>query len=89
MAHTSRLPSSAAARHLPPRPRVGASLHAPLPDLSALLEGYGHTPRFVTGENPEAVHQALAGALDASLDEIGEIQRRARTEGAVERPLCR
>jgi xylulose-5-phosphate/fructose-6-phosphate phosphoketolase len=59
----------------------------PEDELRALLEGYGHTPRFVTGENPESVHQALAGTLDASLDEIAEIQRRARTEGAVERPL--
>jgi xylulose-5-phosphate/fructose-6-phosphate phosphoketolase len=32
------------------------------------------------------VHQALAAALDASLDEIAEIQRRARTGGAVEQP---
>ena len=58
----------------------------PEDELRSLLEGYGHTPRFVTGDDPETVHQALAAALDASLDEIAEIQRRARTEGAVERP---
>ena len=58
----------------------------PEDELRSLLEGYGHTPRFVTGDDPEAVHQALAAALDASLDEIAEIQRRARTEGALERP---
>ena len=58
----------------------------PEDELRALMEGYGHAPRFVTGDDPEAVHQALAAALDASLDEIAEIQRKARTEGAVERP---
>jgi xylulose-5-phosphate/fructose-6-phosphate phosphoketolase len=59
----------------------------PEAELRALMEGYGHAPRFVTGDDPEAVHQALAAALDTSLDEIATIQRRARTEGAVERPL--
>src|ERR671910_198065 len=48
------------------------------PDLRALLEGYGHSPRFVEGDDPPAVHQALAGALDSALDEIASIQRRAR-----------
>ena len=55
-------------------------------ELRALMEGYGHSPRFVEGDDPEAVHQALAAALDSSLDEIAEIQRRARTEGVTERP---
>ena len=59
----------------------------PEDELRALMEGYGHAPRFVTGDDPEAVHQALAAALDASLDEIADIQRKARTEGEVERPL--
>jgi xylulose-5-phosphate/fructose-6-phosphate phosphoketolase len=53
----------------------------PEDELRALLEGYGHAPRFVEGDDPEAVHQALAGELAASLDEIAAIQRRARTEG--------
>ena len=59
----------------------------PEDELRALMKGYGHAPRFVTGDDPEAVHQALAAALDASLDEIADIQRKARTEGEVERPL--
>ena len=37
----------------------------PEDELRALLEGYGHAPRFVEGDDPEAVHQALAAALDA------------------------
>ncbi len=58
----------------------------PEDELRALLEGYGHAPRFVTGDDPEAVHQALAAELDGALDEIAEIQRRARDDGDLERP---
>src|SRR5829696_5666122 len=58
----------------------------PEDELRALLEGYGHAPRFVTGDDPEAVHQALAAELDAALDEIAEIQRRASDDGDRERP---
>ena len=47
-----------------------------------MLEGYGHAPRFVTGDEPEAVHQLLAAELDGALDEIAEIQRRAREGGS-------
>jgi xylulose-5-phosphate/fructose-6-phosphate phosphoketolase len=50
-------------------------------ELEALLRGYGHTPYFVDGDEPEAVHQALAGALDTALDDIARIQRAARTRG--------
>jgi xylulose-5-phosphate/fructose-6-phosphate phosphoketolase len=55
-------------------------------ELRALLEGYGHAPRFVTGDDPATVHQALAAELDGALDEIAEIQRAAREEGRIERP---
>jgi xylulose-5-phosphate/fructose-6-phosphate phosphoketolase len=55
-------------------------------ELVALLEGYGHRPILVTGgfdgEDPAAVHQRFAAALDEALDEIGAIQRRAREDGA-------
>jgi xylulose-5-phosphate/fructose-6-phosphate phosphoketolase len=55
-------------------------------ELVALMEGYGHRPILVTGgfdgEEPTAVHQRFAAALDEALDEIREIQRRAREDGA-------
>jgi xylulose-5-phosphate/fructose-6-phosphate phosphoketolase len=54
----------------------------PEAELRSLLEGYGYAPRFVTGHEPEAVHQALAAELDGALDEIAAIQR----AGAGERP---
>ncbi|HEU5065196.1 MAG TPA: phosphoketolase family protein [Gaiellaceae bacterium] len=53
-------------------------------ELIALFEGYGHRPILVTGgfdgEEPAAVHQRFAAALDEALDEITEIQRRARSD---------
>ncbi|HEX5827564.1 MAG TPA: phosphoketolase family protein [Candidatus Limnocylindrales bacterium] len=58
----------------------------PKAELTALMEGYGHKPYFVEGEDPAEVHQQLAATLDAVTDEIREIQRRAREEGVTERP---
>jgi xylulose-5-phosphate/fructose-6-phosphate phosphoketolase len=58
----------------------------PREELRALLEGYGHAPRFVEGDEPAAVHQELAAAIDDAVAEIAEIQRAAREEGRVERP---
>ena len=58
-------------------------------ELENLFIGYGYTPYFVEvddPDNPEATHQAMAGTLDAVLDEIREIQRRAREDGDTTRP---
>src|SRR5690349_11482618 len=55
----------------------------PEEDLTGLLRGYGHEPRYVEGDDPAAVHQAMARALDDCLDAIADIQRRAR-EGGIE-----
>ncbi len=51
----------------------------PESDLISLLIGYGYAPRVVAGDEPVAVHQALAATLDEVLDEIDRIQRRARS----------
>ncbi len=58
----------------------------PEPELRALMEGYGYAPRFVTGEEPAAMHEAMADTLEQVVAEIGAIQRRARTEGQTQRP---
>ena len=58
----------------------------PREELSALMEGYGHTPYYVEGDDPAEVHQQLAATLDRALDDIREIQRQAREEGVTERP---
>ncbi|WP_137231125.1 phosphoketolase family protein [Streptomyces sp. BPSDS2] len=58
----------------------------PEEELDRLLRGYGHDPLFVTGDDPAAVHRALAAAMDTALDRIGAYQRAAREDGATERP---
>jgi len=58
----------------------------PEAELARLLEGYGHSPIFVTGDEPEAVHQALASALDACLDEVARIQKAATPGGQSGHP---
>ncbi|GHD46178.1 phosphoketolase family protein [Mycetocola manganoxydans] len=55
-------------------------------ELDGLLRGYGHTPYYVEGEDPEQMHQDFARILDACLTEIREIKRRAREDGRTERP---
>jgi xylulose-5-phosphate/fructose-6-phosphate phosphoketolase len=50
----------------------------PREELESLLRGYGWDPRFVVGEEPQAMHEAMAATLDEVLDEIASIQHRAR-----------
>jgi xylulose-5-phosphate/fructose-6-phosphate phosphoketolase len=47
-------------------------------ELIKLFEGYGYRPYFVEGDEPQAMHQLMAGTLDAVLDEIGAIQSECR-----------
>jgi xylulose-5-phosphate/fructose-6-phosphate phosphoketolase len=58
----------------------------PEEELDALLRGYGHAPRYVTGSEPEQMHRDMAAALDEVLDEIDRIQWAARTGERVPRP---
>ncbi|WP_435283610.1 phosphoketolase family protein [Streptomyces koelreuteriae] len=58
----------------------------PEEELDSLLRGYGHEPIHVGGDDPAAVHRAMAHALDTALDRIADAQRAAREEGATERP---
>jgi len=58
----------------------------PREELADYLRGCGHKPYFVEGDDPAQVHQIFAATLDHVLDEIAEIQRRARTEGLLDRP---
>jgi len=55
-------------------------------ELVSFLDGCGWRPLIVSGDEPEAVHQALAGALDEALDRIAEIQQAAREAGDDSRP---
>src|SRR5689334_22985350 len=58
----------------------------PHEELENLFVGYGYKPYFVEGDDPPVVHQQMAATLDAMVDEIHAIQRRARAEGFTKRP---
>jgi xylulose-5-phosphate/fructose-6-phosphate phosphoketolase len=55
-------------------------------ELESLLRGYGWTPHFVEGEDPEKMHQAMAGALERCVLEIRRVQEQARSAGEARRP---
>src|SRR5205814_5801722 len=48
-------------------------------ELHRLLEGYGWRPYLVEGDDPGVLHEAMAATLDEILDDIGRLQREART----------
>ncbi|MQA24273.1 MAG: phosphoketolase [Micromonosporaceae bacterium] len=58
----------------------------PEADLLSIFRGQGYAPRVVAGDDPAAVHRQLAATLDTALDEIAEIQRRARGGHHTEPP---
>ncbi|WP_405426010.1 phosphoketolase [Micromonospora sp. NBC_00617] len=58
----------------------------PEADLLDIMRGSGYQPYVVSGDDPAVVHRTLAATMDRALDEIAEIQRRARSGGVVERP---
>src|SRR5580698_2553058 len=55
-------------------------------ELEQLLRGYGWTPFFVEGHEPGPMHEAMAAALDAAVEQIQKIQQDARVHGHLERP---
>ena len=55
-------------------------------ELDQLFRGYGYTPYFVEGDDPETMHQLMAATLDAVVQEIQSIQAGARSGGRTERP---
>ena len=59
----------------------------PHEELEALFRGYGYAPIFVEGDEPQAMHQKMAAALDAAFASILSIQKNARNGGKAERPI--
>lgn len=55
-------------------------------ELKQLLNGYGWTPYFVEGDEPEKMHQRMAKVLEKTISEIKEIQRIAREKNDETRP---
>ena len=58
----------------------------PRDELDHLLRGYGWTPYFVEGHEPEPMHEAMAAALDTVVDHIQQIQDEARNHANTTRP---
>ena len=58
----------------------------PREELEALFRGYGYTPYFVEGDDPQEMHQLMAATLDTVIAKIQHIQRDARTNGFTGRP---
>jgi xylulose-5-phosphate/fructose-6-phosphate phosphoketolase len=58
----------------------------PEQELEQFFRGCGWEPLFVSGDEPEAMHQLMAAALDTAVERIRDIQEHARTTGDSSRP---
>lgn len=55
-------------------------------ELEKLFQGYGYTPYFVEGNDPETMHQLMASTLEHCVLEIRKFQEEARRTGIATRP---
>ena len=55
-------------------------------ELDQLFRGYGYTPYFVEGDDPETMHELMAATLDTIIGEIQRIKADAARDGFTERP---
>ena len=58
----------------------------PHQELENLMRGYGWDPLFVEGDDPAAMHPAMAQAMENAVDRIQAIQSEARRSGDAHRP---
>jgi xylulose-5-phosphate/fructose-6-phosphate phosphoketolase len=67
---------------------AGPTVLARIPhdELVELLTGYGYSPYFVEGDDPETMHQLMASTMELVVDEIRAIQKDAREHGFKTRP---
>ena len=56
-------------------------------ELENLFTGYGWTPHFVEGDDPEVMHQNMAATMEKCVLEIRRIQEEARSSGKATRAL--
>ena len=54
-------------------------------ELESLLRGYGWTPYFVEGSEPDSMHQAMAATVEHCILDIRECQQAARRQGVGDR----
>ncbi len=55
-------------------------------ELESLFVGYGYTPLFVEGDDPDELHQKMAATLDAAVEQIRAAQETARNARSPSRP---
>ena len=55
-------------------------------ELEQLMRGYGWTPYFVEGSDPDSMHQAMAATVEHAIDEIRRVRQEALSTGVAERP---
>ena len=59
----------------------------PREELTQFLTGCGYRPYYVEGHEPEPMHQAMASTLETVILEIRAIQKEARKNGFLQRPV--
>ena len=55
-------------------------------ELEQLFRGYGWTPYFVEGDEPEVMHEAMATMMDKAVEQIKQIKQDAFEQKNTERP---
>ena len=55
-------------------------------ELEQLFRGYGWTPYFVEGDDPETMHEEMASTVDRAIGDIRRFQEDARRSGVPTRP---
>jgi|TARA_R110000868_G_scaffold320720_3_gene581682 xylulose-5-phosphate/fructose-6-phosphate phosphoketolase len=55
-------------------------------ELDHLLRGYGYTPHYVEGDEPEQMHQLMVTTLEQVTEDIQQIKRHARENNDATRP---
>ena len=55
-------------------------------ELEQLFTGYGWTPHVVEGDDPNAMHQKMAGVVEVCVKQIRAIQENARRTAKADRP---
>ncbi len=58
----------------------------PHEELESLFKGYGWTPHFVEGSDPDTMHRDMARTLEQCVLDIRSIQQEARNGGQQKRP---
>ena len=53
-------------------------------EVENLFRGYGWTPYFVEGSDPESMHQAMAATVEHCISEIRKSQQEARSSGVAQ-----